>query len=256
MSLLADQKPTAAAAPEAAKAPRHVAIIMDGNGRWATARGLPRGEGHRRGVEAVRQTVRAAIDLGIRYLTLYSFSSENWSRPRDEVDFLFGLFRLYIRRDVADLHAQGVRISVIGNREGLPGDILELIENAEALTAGNRRLHLIFAFNYGARNELVRADARHRRRRSRRARSIRRRSTRRPSPTTSTRPAYPDPDLVIRTGGEIRLSNFLLWQSAYAELVFLQVNWPDFGRDAMVAALETFAARSRRYGGRDARESA
>ena len=157
MSLLADHNQAASAAPETATLPRHVAIIMDGNGRWATARGLPRGEGHRRGVEAVRQTVRAAIDLKIRYLTLYSFSSENWTRPRDEIDFLFGLFRLYIRRDVSELHAQGVRISVIGSREGVPGDILALIDEAEALTAGNRTLQLIFAFNYGARNELARA---------------------------------------------------------------------------------------------------
>lgn len=255
MSLLADQNQDASAAPEVATAPRHVAIIMDGNGRWATARGLPRGEGHRRGVEAVRQTVRAAIDLKIRYLTLYSFSSENWSRPRDEVDFLFGLFRLYIRRDVADLHAQGVRVSVIGSREGVPADILKMIEDAETLTAGNRQLQLIFAFNYGARNELARAV----------------RAIGQEVKAGALDPAaidegtitnhldtaaFPDPDLVIRTGREIRLSNFLLWQSAYAELVFLEVNWPDFSRDALAAALETFATRSRRYGGRGARESA
>ena len=144
-------------AGEAGAKPRHVAIIMDGNGRWAAARGLPRGEGHRRGVEAVRRTVRAALDLGIGHITLFSFSSENWSRPPTEVDFLFSLFRLYIRRDVAELHAQGVRISVIGRRDGLPADILGMIEETERLTAGNRRLELIFAFNYGSRDEIVRA---------------------------------------------------------------------------------------------------
>ncbi len=254
MSLLADQNEAASAAPETARLPRHVAIIMDGNGRWAKARGLPRGEGHRRGVEAVRQTVRAAIDLKIRYLTLYSFSSENWTRPRDEVDFLFGLFRLYIRRDVSELHSRGVRISVIGSREGVPGDILSMIDEAEALTAGNRNLHLIFAFNYGARNELARA-----------VRAIAgevKAGTLDPAAIDEGTIAghldtagFPDPDLIIRTGREIRLSNFLLWQSAYAELVFLEVNWPDFGRDALGAALETFASRSRRYGGRGARET-
>ncbi len=255
MSLLADRNRAEPAAPDTAAVPRHVAIIMDGNGRWATARGLPRGEGHRRGVEAVRQTVRAAIDLRIRYLTLYSFSSENWRRPRDEVDFLFGLFRLYIRRDVADLHGQGVRLSVIGSREGVPSDILKMIEEAEALTAGNRRLHLIFAFNYGARNELARA--------MRAIGAEVKAGTLDPAAIDEATIAghldtanYPDPDLIIRTGREIRLSNFLLWQSAYSELVFLELNWPDFGREALGGALETFASRSRRYGGRTARESA
>ena len=255
MSLLADRNRAESAAPDTAAVPRHVAIIMDGNGRWATARGLPRGEGHRRGVEAVRQTVRAAIDLKIRHLTLYSFSSENWRRPRDEIDFLFGLFRHYIRRDVAELHGQGVRISMIGSREGVPPDILGMIEDAEALTAGNRRLHLIFAFNYGARNELARA--------MRAIGAEIKAGTLDPAAIDEETVAshldtasFPDPDLIIRTGREIRLSNFLLWQSAYAELVFLEVNWPDFGRDALGAALETFAARTRRYGGHNARESA
>jgi undecaprenyl diphosphate synthase len=255
MSLTADQNRAATAEPQTARVPRHVAIIMDGNGRWATARGLPRGEGHRRGVEAVRQTVRAAIDLKIRYLTLYSFSSENWSRPRDEIDFLFGLFRHYIRRDVAELHAQGVRVSMIGSREGVPADILNMIEEAETLTAGNRQLHLIFAFNYGARNELaraVRAIADEIKEGRLDPQAIDEQTIAGHLDTAN----FPDPDLIIRTGREIRLSNFLLWQSAYAELIFLEVNWPDFGRDALGAALDTFATRSRRYGGRGARESA
>ncbi len=255
MSLVADKHRSASAAPDTVTAPRHVAIIMDGNGRWATARGLPRGEGHRRGVEAVRQTVRAAIDLRIRHLTLYSFSSENWRRPPEEIDFLFGLFRLYIRRDVAELHAAGVRINVIGNREGLPADILAMIEDAERRTAANRTLNLVFAFNYGARNEIARA-----------VRAIAEKvkaGTLDPAAIDEATIAdhldtanVPDPDLVIRTGQEIRLSNFLLWQSAYAELIFLEVNWPDFNRDTLVAALNDFATRNRRYGGRSARESA
>ena len=253
MSLLADQNQTAPAAPDKSTVPRHVAIIMDGNGRWATARGLPRGEGHRRGVEAVRQTVRAAIDLRVRHLTLYSFSSENWSRPAEEVDFLFGLFRLYIRRDVAQLHAQGVRIDVIGSREGLPTDILSMIEDAEARTAGNRALHLVFAFNYGARDEIaraVRAIAAEVKAGGLEPAAIDEAAIANHLDTADT----PDPDLVIRTGREIRLSNFLLWQSAYSEFIFLEINWPDFGRDALAGALEEFATRSRRYGGYGARE--
>ncbi len=252
---LAGQHEAAPATPEGVSVPRHVAIIMDGNGRWATARGLPRGEGHRRGVEAVRQTVRAAIDLGIRQLTLYSFSSENWSRPPEEIDFLFGLFRLYIRRDVTQLHAQGVRISVIGNREGIPADILSMIHDAERRTAANRTLHLVFAFNYGARDEIVRA--------TRAIAAEVRAGTLDPAQITEATltdhldtASHPDPDLVIRTGREVRLSNFLLWQSAYAEFVFLEVSWPDFGRDNLEAAIQTFSARTRRFGGRGAREKA
>jgi undecaprenyl diphosphate synthase len=228
-----------------------VAIIMDGNGRWASARGLPRSEGHRRGVEAVRQTVKASIALGVKHLTLFSFSSENWTRPMDEVDFLFGLFRRYIRRDVADLHAAGVRVTVIGRREGLPGDIVAMFEEAEALTARNDTLELIFAFNYGARDELARA-----------ARAIARAAkagTLDPETVDEATISshldthgFPDPDLIIRTSGERRLSNFLLWQSAYAEFVFTPVFWPDFGAEALTAALEEFAQRTRRYGGRSA----
>jgi undecaprenyl diphosphate synthase len=250
MSVRADHQPMPTIA-DGARVPRHVAIIMDGNGRWASARGLPRSEGHRRGVEAVRQTVKASIALGVQHLTLFSFSSENWTRPVDEVDFLFGLFRRYIRRDVADLHAAGVRVTVIGRREGLPTDIVAMFEEAEALTARNSTLELIFAFNYGARDELARA-----------ARAIARAAkagTLDPETVDEaavaahldTR-AFPDPDLVIRTSGERRLSNFLLWQSAYAEFVFTPVFWPDFGVEALTAALEEFAQRSRRYGGRSA----
>jgi undecaprenyl diphosphate synthase len=248
MPVLADQQ-TVPAVREGAAPPRHVAIIMDGNGRWAKARGLPRSEGHRRGVEAVRRTVKGAIDLGIHHLTLFSFSSENWSRPAEEVDFLFGLFRRYIRRDVAELHTAGVKITVIGKRAGLPIDILEMIEEAETLTAGNRTLKLIFAFNYGARDEIVRAVQ---------ALAAEAKEGR-VDPASITEAtisehldtaAFPDPDLIIRTSGELRLSNFLLWQSAYSELVFAPVLWPDFNAEALRAALDEFGGRSRRYGGR------
>jgi undecaprenyl diphosphate synthase len=247
MSVLADQDP-AAVPPDNARRPAHVAIIMDGNGRWAMARGLPRAEGHRRGVEAVRETVRAAVELGVPYLTLFSFSSENWSRPSEEIDFLFGLFRRYIRRDVAELHSAGIRISVIGRRDGLPADVLGMIADAEKLTAGNTALQLIFAFNYGARDEIARAVGRI-------GRAVRdgQIDPEAIDETTVTRhldtAAFPDPDLIIRTSGEQRLSNFLLWQSAYAELVFVPVYWPDFGRATLAGALREYAGRSRRYGG-------
>jgi undecaprenyl diphosphate synthase len=229
--------------------PRHVAIIMDGNGRWAAQRGLPHGEGHRRGVEAVRETVRTAIELGIGHLTLFSFSSENWSRPPEEVDFLFGLFRRYIRRDVAELHGAGVRITVIGRRQGLPADILAMIDEAQQLTADNRTLELILAFNYGARDEIARAAQKI---------AIEARDGRLdPAAIDEATVArhldtarFPDPDLVIRTSGELRLSNFLLWQLAYAELVFVPVLWPEFRAETLKAAIDEFNGRSRRYGGR------
>jgi undecaprenyl diphosphate synthase len=247
MSLTADSKPTPET-PDGGRRPAHVAIIMDGNGRWATSRGLPRGEGHRRGVEAVRATVKAAIELGLPYLTLFSFSSENWSRPREEVDFLFGLFRRYIRRDVAELHAAGVKIIVIGRRDGLPDDVLGMIEEAERLTAGNTTLKLILAFNYGSRDEIARAAHRI-------AADVKAGKLDPAAVDVGTVGSYldtagiPDPDLVIRTSGELRLSNFLLWQSAYSEFVFVPVLWPDFGHATLAGALEEYAGRSRRYGG-------
>ncbi len=256
MTSLADQR---AIAPEAegpgGRVPRHVAIIMDGNGRWAAERGLPRTEGHRRGVEAVRRTIDAAIDLGIETITLFSFSSENWTRPASEVSFLFGLIRIFIRRDLAALHRNGVRISVIGERRNVPADIVALIDEAENLTAGNRRLRMVVAFNYGARDEITRAV----RQIAEEAKS----GALDPATideATITRhldtAAIPDPDLLIRTSGEVRLSNFLLWQSAYAELVFLPLYWPDFGEDALRAAVKEFATRVRRYGGVAARSGA
>ena len=229
-------------------APRHVAIIMDGNGRWAAARGLPRVEGHRRGVEALRKTVRAAHELGISYLTIFSFSSENWSRPASEIGDLFGLLRRFIRNDLAALHADGVRVRVIGEREGLEPDICALLNEAEELTRRNTRMTLVVAFNYGSRREIANAA-------QRLAREV---AEGRRDPATITEdvlasyldaPDIPDPDLIIRTSGEQRLSNFLMWQAAYSELVFVPVLWPDFDRAALEGAIAEYATRERRFGG-------
>jgi undecaprenyl diphosphate synthase len=241
--------------PAGVSTPRHVAIIMDGNGRWAAERGLPRSEGHRLGVEAVRRTVTAAQDLGVGHLTLFSFSSENWSRPPDEVSFLFGLLRFFIRRDLAELHRKNVRVTVIGERERLPSDIVALMDEAERLTEGNRGLQMIVAFNYGARDELARAV----RRIAEDVRAGRLDPTGIGEAAISARldtAGIPDPDLLIRTGGEMRLSNFLLWQAAYAELVFLPIFWPDFTGDSLRAAVAEYGLRHRRYGGLAARSSA
>jgi undecaprenyl diphosphate synthase len=228
--------------------PRHVAIIMDGNGRWAAARGLPRGEGHRRGVEALRRTVRAAGEIGIKYVTIFSFSAENWSRPASEVFELMGLLRRFIRNDLAELHKSNVRVRVIGERRDLEPEILRLLVEAEDLTRNNDGLTLVVAFNYGARQEIARA-----------ARRIAEQAVKgRLDPaviTTETvgafldAPDVPDPDLIIRTSGEQRLSNFLLWQAAYSELVFVPTYWPDFDRATLEAAIREYQQRERRFGG-------
>src|SRR6476661_2700577 len=228
--------------------PRHVGIIMDGNGRWASARSLPRFEGHRRGVEAVRRTVRAANDLGIAYLSIYAFSSENWSRPPDEVSDLMGLLKRFIRNDLADLHKQNVRVRVIGSREGLASDLSSLLDEAEELTRDNTGLTLVIAFNYGGRQEIAEA-----------AKQLALRAMRGEIDPEAIDPAaisaslytaeIPDPDLIIRTSGEQRLSNFLMWQCAYAELVFLPIHWPDFDRAALESALAQYGSRERRFGG-------
>jgi undecaprenyl diphosphate synthase len=235
--------------------PRHIAIIMDGNGRWAESRGLPRAEGHRRGVEAVRRTVEAAISEGIPHLTLFSFSSENWSRPAAEVSDLMGLLKRFIRRDLAELHRNGVRIRIIGEKVGVEGDVVKLLEEAEMLTRENTRLELNVAFNYGGRAEIARAA-------SRLASAVERGEIRADEITAERLGASldtagtPDPDLLIRTSGEQRLSNFLLWQLAYAELLFLDVYWPDFSRDHLAAAIAAYQSRDRRFGGLSARSSA
>ena len=235
-----------------ARVPRHVAIIMDGNGRWATARGLPRVEGHRRGVESLRRTVSAAIEMGIGWLTVYSFSSENWRRPVEEIEALFGLLRRFIRKDLADLHARGVRVRVIGSRDRVPVDIVRMLEEAERLTETNPGLTLVVAFNYGARDELVRVA----RALARDAAAGRLDASAIDEDLVASRldtAGIPDPDLVIRTSGELRLSNFLLWQSAYSEFVFMPDLWPDFGAEQLRAAIEEYAARERRFGGRSVR---
>ncbi|HXF88431.1 MAG TPA: isoprenyl transferase [Xanthobacteraceae bacterium] len=238
--------------PQSYEVPRHVAIIMDGNGRWAAARGLPRAEGHRRGVEALRRTVRAAAEVGVSILTIFSFSSENWSRPAAEVRDLMGLLRRFIRHDLADLHRNGVRVRVIGDRDNLEADIRRLLEEAEELTRGNDRLTLVVAFNYGARQEIARAARRI-------AEEV---ASGRLAPEAVTADLLgryldagdlPDPDLIIRTSGEQRLSNFLLWQAAYSELVFVPIYWPDFDHAAFESALVEYRRRERRFGGLDAK---
>jgi undecaprenyl diphosphate synthase len=236
-------------------APRHVAIIMDGNGRWAAERGLPRSEGHRRGVESVRRTVRAALEFGLTHLTLFSFSSENWSRPQQEIKDLFGLMRNFIRRDLADLHKHGVKIQVIGSRSGLDADVLRMIEDAVSLTQANTALNLTIAFNYGARDEIARAARRI-------AAHVAEGGLQPEAVTADTFGTYldtagmPDPDLLIRTSGELRLSNFLLWQLAYAEFVFVDTYWPDFSREILADAMAEYQQRNRRFGGVPARSTA
>jgi undecaprenyl diphosphate synthase len=227
--------------------PRHIAIIMDGNGRWAKARGLPRIAGHRRGAEAVRRTVTAAGELGIPYLTLFGFSSENWKRPLEEVDDLMGLLRHYLRGEIAELHRNGVRLRVIGDRARLAPDIVTLIANAEALTRGNTGVNLTIALSYGGRAEIVAA-----------VRAIAGKAADGTlisdgiDETAISQHLFtaeiPDPDLLIRTSGEQRISNFLLWQTAYAEFVFTSTLWPDFGRADLEKALRDYHRRERRYG--------
>jgi len=228
---------------------RHLAIIMDGNGRWAKARRLPRIAGHRAGVEAVRRVVEAAPDLGIEVLTLYAFSTENWKRPPEEVSDLMGLLRHYIRSEINDLHKNGVRLDFIGDYRALQSDLVELLDDARALTVNNRRLTLVMALNYGGQDELVRAA---------RALAVDA-AAGRIDPTRIDTAALaarldtanmPPPDLVLRTSGEMRLSNFLLWQSAYAEFVATDTLWPDFDRAALADTVAEFATRERRFGGR------
>jgi len=228
--------------------PHHVAIIMDGNGRWARKRMWPRTLGHREGVEALRRAVDAAAELGLEYLTVFGFSTENWRRPKDEVSALFDLLRLYVDRDLQRLADDGVRVRIIGGREDLAPDILEIIERAEARTANNDKLNLTIAFNYGGQQEIARA--------ARRCAADVAAGKLKPEEITEEvfntyldTSGIPAPDIVIRTSGELRLSNFLLWQAAYSELVFLDVLWPDFNKAALEKAISEFAQRGRRFGG-------
>jgi undecaprenyl diphosphate synthase len=242
-------------ASDALTPPRHVAIIMDGNGRWARERGLPRTLGHRQGVEAVRRAVRAAMEMKITFLTIFSFSSENWKRPAEEVDDLMGLMKRFIRRDLAELHEAGVCIRVIGERQQVDSELNSLIDEAVGLTRGNDKLTLVIAFNYGSRGELARA--------ARRLAEQVAAGQMAPSAITVERMAsaldtsgIPDPDLLIRTSGEMRLSNFLLWQTAYSEFVFLDCYWPDFDKRQFESAISEFRARERRFGGLTQRSTA
>jgi undecaprenyl diphosphate synthase len=229
------------------RVPAHVGVIMDGNGRWAKQRGLPRIEGHRRGLEALRATVRAAVDVGLDYLTVYGFSAENWRRPETEVSDLMGLLKRFIHNDLGELHRGGIRVKIIGCRTNLKPDILALLTEAEALTRDNDRLTLIVAFNYGGRQEIAAA-----------ARALAAKVAAGECNAADIdedllaaqldTAGIPDPDLIIRTSGEQRLSNFLAWQAVYSEFVFLPVLWPDFDAQTFAAALAEYAARERRFG--------
>jgi len=224
--------------------PAHVAVIMDGNGRWARKRGLPRTAGHRAGMKALKAVVRAAPELGIRYLTVYAFSTENWKRPTEEVGFLMDLMTEMMKREIRELHGAGVRIRILGDLSAIPEKTLQAVREGVELTRDNTGLQLNIAFNYGGRQEILSA--------------VRTALDRSPGPEEITEDYFsrllytgdiPDPDLVIRTSGELRISNFLLWQIAYAELYVTDVLWPDFGREDLVLALQDYQARGRRFGG-------
>ena len=232
-----------------AGAPTHVAIIMDGNGRWAQEHGVSRSKGHRKGADAVREAIEGAVDAGVEYLTLYAFSTENWNRPADEVHDLMGLLRMYLKKEVRTLAKEGVRLMVIGRRDSLSADIREMIEQAEQKTEHNTRLTLVIALSYGSREEIVHAT-------QNLALKVK---TGELAPEDITESvlddelytgSIPDPDLIIRTSGEQRLSNFLMWQAAYSEFLFLPTLWPDFTRQIFADAVEEFKGRDRRYGAR------
>jgi undecaprenyl diphosphate synthase len=242
-------QPEAAGGGGIAAVPRHVAIIMDGNGRWAKARGLPRVAGHRQGAEAARKVLRAAGEAGVECLTLYAFSSENWRRPEEEINDLMGLLRFYIGQELNTLHREGIRIRVIGDHQAFQSDVAKMVDKAIEKTAANRRMTLAIALNYGARAEIVAA-----------ARQLARRAAAgEMTPEAIDETAFdaaldtadlPPLDLLIRTSGERRLSNFLLWQAAYAELLFVDTFWPDFDGETLRAALADYGGRERRFGGR------
>jgi undecaprenyl diphosphate synthase len=234
--------------PDPSPGPHHVAIIMDGNGRWAKARGLPRVAGHRRGADAVRRVIRGAAELGVPVLTLFAFSTENWARPADEVSDLMGLLRHYLRNELEELRKNGARLRVIGDREKLAKDIQADIADAEARTRSNSRIDVNICINYGARDEILRATRSLARKVSAgelKAEDIDDARFEAELQTAGVR----DPDLLIRTSGEQRISNFLLWQCAYAELVFVDTLWPDFGKEHLEQAIAEFRRRERRYGG-------
>lgn len=228
--------------------PEHVAIIMDGNGRWAKGQGLPRSAGHKKGVETLRQVVRTSGEIGVKYLTLFAFSSENWNRPAEEVGFLMGLLKTFVKRDLEKLRKENVRVSIIGGRENLQADILKLLLEAEETTAQNTGLNLVIAFNYGARDEIVRATKNI-------AADVKSGLLDADDINEDCLSSYldtksvPDPELIIRSSGEQRLSNFLLWQAAYSEFIFVDELWPDFSKDVYLRAIDEYKCRERRFGG-------
>lgn len=229
---------------------KHIAVIMDGNGRWATERGLPRTAGHRKGVDAVKRAVNAAIELDVPYLTLFGFSSENWNRPAEEIRELMRLLRLYLRAETAELHRSNIRLCVIGNRAQLDSEIVSLIENAEKLTANNDAITVTIALNYGGRNDILAAAARFARHCIEKGIDPDFDVAEEYFPLfLSTGSGIPDPDILIRTSGEMRISNFLLWQTAYSELVFTPTLWPDFSKSDLKTAIEEYRSRDRRFGG-------
>lgn len=233
------------------RVPRHLGVIMDGNGRWARARGKPRTEGHIAGVKALRRLVELCIRYDVKHLTVFSFSSENWSRPRDEVNFIFGLLRRFVASDLEQLYRNNVRVKIIGSRDNLDESLRRLIADAEVKTAANTGLDLIVAFNYGGKAELTEAMRRI-------ARAVADGRLRPEDITEATidhelyTAGLPDPDVIVRTSGEQRVSNFLLWQAAYSELVFVEENWPDFDESTFLRVLEEYGARERRFGGVEA----
>ncbi len=235
--------------PETLKIPRHVAIIMDGNGRWARARNMPRTAGHQKGIESVKRAIGSSIDLGIEYLTLFGFSSENWSRPKEEISELMRLLRYYLRSETAEFHKNGIKLRVIGDRSRFAPDIVELIENAERLTADNSKLNLVIALNYGGRQDIVQAAKQLADHVWRQNHQLTDEEVATLLPQFLYTAGIPDPDVMIRTSGEKRISNFLIWSCAYTEFVFTDVLWPDFSKADLEAALTEYAARDRRFGG-------
>lgn len=230
------------------KSPQHIAIIMDGNGRWAKARGLPRSAGHHQGVETCKRVVKEAADLGVSYLTLFGFSSENWSRPAAEISELMRLLRMYLRSQTAELHRGNVRMRMIGSRKEMAPDIIKLIENAENLMKDNTGLVLTIALNYGGRNEILEAAASFAKKCADENISPNFETAEEHFPQGLMTKDIPDPDILIRTSGEQRISNFLLWQCAYTEFVYTDTLWPDFGRADIERAIADFEKRERRYG--------
>jgi undecaprenyl diphosphate synthase len=229
--------------------PRHIAVIMDGNGRWAKARNLPRTAGHKKGLEAIKRAVESAADLKIEYLTLFGFSTENWNRPKDEISELMRLLRFYLRSETAELHKSGVRLRVIGDRTKFAADIIELIENAERITADNTKLNLVIALNYGGRHDILNAAKQLADHAWRNNHQLGEDEVEALFPQFLYTSGIPDPDLMIRTSGEKRISNFLIWSCAYTEFFFTDTLWPDFKKEDLQSAIQEYSNRDRRFGG-------